>query len=297
MTQVRAGEHEQLGDALQTRNAPRSIDAWEALLDRDETEAVETAVGEMALVPERGQLHLHYAFDDLEAMTAAWHPCFEALRERIAGSGHPYVTIDLVEHANRRWIENLLVECDFQTMGEWLELVHPGLRGMEPPEIPDGLTMRRAAPADADAIVAIEGAAYGDWTDGEGATRARIVEAGWTGVLERDGEVIAYAINTTVEAGRGEVMSCAVTPDAQGDGIGKVILGAATYQLSASDAREAAVRVRPDIPKAARTATAIGYLVGRRGIELRRDSDEDVLRQARDDARVRGMKVRFGGWR
>lgn len=295
MTQPRTGG--QLGDALQTRNAPRSIDEWEELLDSDAAEVVETDIGEMAIVRERGQLHLHYAFDDLEALTAAWHPCFDALRERIGGSGFPYVTIDLVEHINRRWIENLLAECDFQEMGEWLELVHPGLRDVVPPEIPEGLTMRRAQPDDADAIVAIEGAAYGEWTDGEAATLARIEAAGWTGVLERDGEVIAYAINTPVEDGRGEVMSCAVTPDAQGGGIGKVILGAATYQLAASDGREAAVRVRPDIPQAARTATAVGYLVGRRGIELRRDSDEEVLRQARDDARVRGMKVRFGGWR
>ncbi|MXW24360.1 MAG: GNAT family N-acetyltransferase [Chloroflexi bacterium] len=295
MTQPRTGG--QLGDALQTRNAPRSIDEWEALLDSDAAEVVETDIGEMAIVRERGQLHLHYAFDDLEALTAAWHPCFDALRERIGGSGFPYVTIDLVEHINRRWIENLLAECDFQEMGEWLELVHPGLRDVVPPEIPEGLTMRRAQPDDADAIVAIEGAAYGEWTDGEAATLARIEAAGWTGVLERDGEVIAYAINTPVGDGRGEVMSCAVTPDAQGGGIGKVILGAATYQLAASDGREAAVRVRPDIPQAARTATAVGYLVGRRGIELRRDSDEEVLRQARDDARVRGMKVRFGGWR
>ena len=295
MTQVRSGD--QLGDALQTRNSPRSIDEWEALLDSDAAEVVETDIGEMAIARERGQLHLHYAFDDLEAMKAAWHPCFDALRERIGGSGFPYVTIDLVEHINRRWIENLLAECDFQEMGEWLELVHPGLRDVVPPEIPEGLTMRRAQPDDAAAIVAIEGAAYGEWTDGKGATLARIEEAGWTGVLERDGEVVAYAINTPVENGRGEVMSCAVTPDAQGDGLGKVILGAATYQLGASDGREAAVRVRPDIPQAARTATALGYLVGRRGIELRRDTDEEVLRQARDDARIRGMKVRFGGWR
>ena len=193
----------------------------------------------------------HYAFDDLAAMTAAWHPCFDALRPSISGSGFPYVTIDLVEHINRRWIENLLAECDFQAMGEWLELVHPGLRDVVPPEIPEGLTMRRAQPDDSAAIAAIEGAAYGDWTDGEAATLARIEEAAWTGVLERDGDVIAYAINTAVEDGRGEVMSCAVAPDAQGDGLGKVILGAATYQLAASDGREAAVRVRPDIPTAA----------------------------------------------
>ena len=295
MTQARAGE--QLGEALQTRNQPRSIDEWEELLDSDAAEAVETDVGEMALVRERGQLRLHYAFDDLEAMTAALLPAFDALRPRIADSGFPYVTIDLVEHANRRWIENLLSECDFQPMGEWLELVHPALGGAAPPEIPEGLTMRRARAEDAGAIVAIEGAAYGDWTDGEGATRARLGEAAWAGVLERDGEAIAYAVNTAVGRGRGEIVSCAVAPERQGDGLGKVILGAAAYQLAASGAREAAVRVRPDLPKGARTATAIGFLVGRRGVELRRDADEEAIARARDEARVRGMKVRFGGWR
>ena len=295
MTQARTGG--QLGDALQTRNMPRNIDDWEALLDSDDADAVEADVGEMALVRERGQLHLHYAFDDLEAMTAVFQPLFDALRSRIADSDHPYVTIDLVEHTNRRWIENLLTELDFQPMGEWLELVHHDLRDLEPPEIPDGLTMRKAAPSDFDAIVAIEAEAYGDWTDGEHATRARLEDAAWIGALEAGGELVAYAINTPVEGGSGEVISCAVSPDRQGDGLGKVILGAATYQLAASEAREAAVRVRPDIPTAAKTATALGFLVGRRGVDSRRDSDENVLQQTREDARVRGMKVRFGGWR
>ena len=295
MTQTRSGE--QLGEALQTRNMPRGIDEWEALLDSDGAEAVETDVGEMALVRERGQLHLHYAFDHLEAMTASFAPMFEALRPRVSESGFPYVTIDLVEHANRRWIGNLLAESDFVSLGEWLELVHPDIRDVEPPEIPDGLTMRKAEPSDFDAIVAIEADAYGELTDGEHATRARLESAAWVGALEHEGDVIAYALNSGVEDGRGEIISCAVASDSQGEGIGKVILGAATYQLAASGAREAAVRVRPDIPQAAHTATPLGFLVGRRGVELRRDSDETVLQQRREDARVRGMKVRFGGWR
>jgi ribosomal protein S18 acetylase RimI-like enzyme len=295
MTQPRTGA--QLGDALQTRNMPRSIDDWERLLDSDIAEAVETDTGEMALVQERNQLRLHYAFDDLETMTSAFHPMFEALRPVISDSDYPYITIDLVEHANRRWIENLLTETDFQSTGEWLELEHHDLVDFEPPEIPQGLTMRRAKTSDIDSIVEIEGAAYGDWTDGEHATRMRFKDADWSGVLENDDGVIAYAINTAIENGRGEIISCAVAPDNQGDGIGRIILSAATYQLASSDAREVTVRVRPDIPKAARSATPLGFVVGRRGVELRRHTDEEVLIQARENARIRGMKVRFGGWR
>ena len=295
MTEARTGEA--LGNVLQERNIPRSVDAWEELLDRDDTEAVESDAGEMALAREYGQLQLHYAFDNLETLKESFGPMFAALRPKIAGSGYPYLQIDLVEHANRRWIENLLEEADFESMGEWLELVHRDLREVEPPEIPDDLTMRKGKPADFDAIVAIEGDACGDWRDGEHATRARLDGAGWFGVLEDGAEVIAYAINSAVDGRRGEVLSCAVAPDQQGDGLGKLILGAATYQLASADAREAAVRVRPDIPQGARTATSLGYSVSRRGVQSRRITDEALIAERREEKRIRGMKARFGGWR
>ena len=76
-----------------------------------------------------------------------------------------------------------------------------------------------------------------------------------------------------------------------------MILGAATYQLASAGARTASLRVWPEIPRGARIAQAVGYRVGRRGIELRRDSDEEILAERRDDQRIRNMRVRFGGWR
>ena len=295
MTQPRSAGR--LADALQTRNQPRTVDGWEEVLDRDDTEAVETDVGEMALVRERGQLQLHYAFDSLEAMKQVWHSMFEALRPRILASGIPYTSIDLVEHPNRRWIQELLVENDFELMGEWLEFEHNDVAEMEPPEIPEGYTMRRGTDADHDAVIALEGEAYGSFSDGATATATRLEQAGWLGVLERDGTIVAYAINTLVEGGHAEVLSCAVTPRAQGSGLGKVMLAAATYQIGSAGGRVAAVRVRPDMPKGARTAQAVGYSAGRRGIELRRDSDEALNAARREEQRIRATRVRFGSWR
>ena len=288
---------ERLDEALQTRNMPRTISEWEAVLDSGDTIAVETDVGEMAFVEDGGQLQLHYAFDSLEAMKQVWHSMFGALRPRILELGYPYLLIDLVEHPNRRWIEGLLDENDFEQLGDWLEFAHNDVRNLEPPEIPDGLTMRRGTADDHDAVVAIEAAAYGVLTDGATATRTRLEEAAWLGVLEDDGEVIAYALNTAVEDGRGRVLSCAVRPARQRHGLGKVILRAATYQLGAAGARIGLARVRPEIPQGARIAQAVGYRVGRRGVELRRDSDEGVLVQRREEQRIRNMRVRFGGWR
>ncbi|MCY4615774.1 MAG: GNAT family N-acetyltransferase, partial [Chloroflexi bacterium] len=283
-----------LDDALQTRNMPRTVDEWEDLLDSDGTHAVETEVGEMAFVEDGGQLHLHYAFDTLEAMKQVWHSMFEVLRPRILDLGYPYLVIDLVEHPNRRWIEGLLDENDFEQLGDWLEFTHNDIRNLDPPEIPTGLTMRRGNEDDHEAVIDLEGRAYGDFTDGATATRNRLAEAAWLGVLERDGELIAYALNSAVEEGAGTVISCAVQPREQNRGIGKVILGAATYQLASAGSRTAAVRVWPEIPRGARIAQAIGYRVGRRGIELRRDSDEAVLEQHREEQRIRNMRVRFG---
>ena len=292
MTQPRT-----LDDALQTRNIPRTIDEWEELLDADGTHAVETDVGEMAFVEDDGQLHLHYAFDSLEAMKLVWHSMFDVLRPRILELGYPYLVIDLIEHPNRRWIEGLLDENDFEELGDWLEFTHNDIRDLEPPEIPDGLTMRRGTEDDHDAVIALEGAAYGDFRDGATATRSRLAEAAWLGVLERDGNLVAYALNSGVEQRHGTVLSCAVQPREQNRGIGKVILGAATYQLASAGARSASLRVWPEIPRGARIAQAVGYRVGRRGIELRRDSDEAILAERRDDQRIRNMRVRFGGWR
>lgn len=294
MTQPTAAR---LDDALQTRNIRRTIDEWEALLDADGAIAVETEVGEMALVPADGQLRLHYAFDSLEAMKQVWHSMFEALRPRILELGYPYLAIDLVEHPNRRWIEALLAENDFAPLGEWLEFAHHDIRELEPPAISDGLTMRRGGEADREAAIAIEAAASGDFTDGATALRARLDGGCWLGVLDRGGEPVAFAINAPVEGAQGRVLSCAVAPAEQGKGLGKTILGAAGYQLASAGARTALVRVRPEIPQGARVARAVGFRVGRRGVELRRDSDEAVLAARRDDQRIRNMRVRFGGWR
>ena len=289
---------ERLDEVLQTRNIPRSIGEWEELLDGEDSDAVETEVGEMVLVHRRAQLQLHYAFDSLEAMRRVWHPMFERLRPRIAESGYPYVQIELVEHPNRRWIEGLLAESGFEPLGDWLEFVHNDARALDPPEIPDGLTMRRGAAGDHEAVIALEGAAYGEHSDGATATRTRLAGAVWLGVLERDGQAVAYALNNAVEAARGEIASCAVAPDEQGGGLGKIILGAATYQLASAGARTVTVRVRPDIPQGARIAQTIGYRVGTRGVELRRDSDEALLTQRREDRQgARTAHVRFGGWR
>lgn len=135
------------------------------------------------------------------------------------------------------------------------------------------------------------------FSDGSAVTSARFEAAPWTGVLEEDGEVIAYAINAAVEGGLGRTLSLGVAPEARGRGLGSTMLQAAAYQLAATGGRRLAATARPDIPGSVDAARRLGYRAGRSGTEFRRSLDERANKARRQQRHVEGMKVRFGEWR
>ena len=280
------------------RNTPMQPRAWRELLLDDDVAAIESDAGGLLLTLDDGQLNLHYGFADLEEMRLSFIPMFDELKEEIGSFDADYVRIDLVQVPDRTWTEPLLHQTDFKEFGEWMDMVNAELDpAMSPPEFPSEVTMRRATPDDVEAIVELEAEAYGKFSDGEAATLTRLEAAGWVGVLEQDGEIIAYAANAEVERGEGRVVSSGVHPDDRGNGYGKLMLQAATYQLIANDARRASVRVRPEFPAALRVTQAVGYRPDLRGIEWRRHADEDAIAADRMALRLSGVKARFGGWR
>jgi GNAT superfamily N-acetyltransferase len=280
------------------RNTPMQPRAWRELLVNDDVAAIESDAGALLLTLDEGQLNLHYGFADLEEMRLSFIPMFDELKDEIDSFDADYVRIDLVQVPDRTWTEPLLYQTDFKEFGEWMDMVNAELDPeMPPPEFPSDVTMRRATPGDVEAIVELESDAYGTFSDGEAATLARLEAAGWVGVLEQDGEIIAYAANAEVERGVGRVVSCGVHPEDRGNGYGKLILQAATYQLVANDARRASVRVRPELPASLRVTQAVGYRPDLRGIEWRRHADEDEVAADRLALRLNGVKARFGDWR
>ena len=280
------------------RNTPMRPRAWRELLESDDIASVESEVGAILLVDQDGQLNLHYAFVGQEEMHHQFSPLFEALSPEIDSFDAEYLRIDLVQVPDRNWIEPLLHAADFRDFGEWIDMVRPDLDpDAPPPEFPPGIAMRRAGPEDADGIVAIEAAAYGDFSDGEAATRQRLEEGLWSGVLERNGDLVAYAINGPVERAEARILSAAVDPDATGDGFGRLVIEAAVYQLTANEAGSAVVRVRPEIPQALKVSQALGFSPGAGGVELRRPADEQEIAERREEEHSRGMKARFGDWR
>jgi ribosomal protein S18 acetylase RimI-like enzyme len=279
------------------RNTPMSARKWRERLEAPGTTVIDAEVAQIAIVPERGQLTLSWAFADINTMRQHYTAMFDELKPEIAEADVDFITMDFVQVQNRDWLKPLLDDTDFQFFAEWIEMTHPGLEPDAIPEFPDGMTMRHATDDDVERMYAIWTEAYGDLLPGPGTFDYYLENQSWVGALEKDGKLVAFAINGPVVAAVGEIFDVAVAPEARGNGYGQLALAAAAYQLTTQEARRATVRVRPDIKQALRTCAELGFKPGTAGLEYRRTTDEEAIKERRETRRVAGVKARFGGWR
>jgi GNAT superfamily N-acetyltransferase len=282
---------------MTVRSQPMRATEWREMCERPGATVVEAEVGELALVPERGQMALHWQFEDLDSMRLHFQPMFDELRQEIAEADVDLIRLDLVQVRNRDWLKPLLDGAAFDFFAEWLEMTHPGLDPEAIPEFPEGVTMRRAGDDDVERMFEIWGSAYGELKEAAGTFDFYLDEHSWAGVLEAGGEVVAFAMNGPVRAAAGEVFDAAVAPEHWGKGYGQLVLAAAAYQLTTQDARRATIRVRPDVKQALRICSELGFKPGQGGLEYHRTTDEELIAQRREQRRVAGVKARFGKWR
>ncbi len=100
----------------------------------------------------------------------------------------------------------------------------------EPERVPDGITIRSYAPADAEQIIAVNARAFAHHPEQgamDAADFARRTSAEWFDpaglfVAERDGRIVGFHW-TKVEDGVGEVYVVGIDPDAQGGGLGTAL--------------------------------------------------------------------------
>ncbi|MDA1240393.1 MAG: GNAT family N-acetyltransferase [Chloroflexi bacterium] len=280
------------------RNAPLRPRARQALLDAPGTVHLHSDEGELILADDRGQQRVYWAFTGIEGMRRDFPEMWQHAKEDLDPETCDYVTMDLAALPTRDWLMPLLNDTDFEFFAEWMEMAHPALDANVVPEFPAGVKMRKGTGTDVDRMREIWTAAHGDYAEGPRTWDWILDEAGWVGALEDSaGDLIAFAINGHVERGEGEVLAAAVAPEAWGNGYGRLVLDAATYQLAASEAVKATIRVRPDIRNALRTASDAGFRHVIAGVEFRRSLDEAGIAAKREERRRTGVKARYGKWR
>ena len=279
------------------RNTPMSAREWASLTERPGATSIGADVGDLALIPQQGELALHWQFTDIDAMRLHFQPMFDELREEIVEADVDFVTMDLVQVRDREWLKPLLDDASFDFFAEWLDMAHPGLDPEAIPEIPDHLTMRRAGDDDIERVFEIWQQAYGELAHAAGTFDYFLDQHSWAGALEEDGQIVGFAINGQVDAAEGTVLDGAVAPESWGKGYGKLLIEAAAYQLTTQDARRASIRVRPDIKQSLRVCSEAGFRPGQGGLEYRRTTDEAAIAERLANKKKSGVKARFGNWR
>lgn len=284
-------------EGFRLRNAPMRPRLRREILERPGTVVIEGDDGEVIVTPDAGQLRLHWAFRDIDTMRHGFPEMWQEAAKAFGREAIDYVAMDLSGLPTREWLEPLLRDADFDFFAEWMEMSIPDLDEPAVPEFPGGVSMRKATEDDVDRLREIWTEAYGEYGDGEGSFDWLLAEAAWVGVLEADGEVVAFAMNSEVERREGRVLTAAVAPDHWGHGYGKLVLSAALYQLAANEAVRANIKVRPDIKQALKICSELGFRYASAGIEYRRTTDEAWLADRREQRRKNGVKARFGKWR
>ncbi|MEI6136998.1 MAG: GNAT family N-acetyltransferase [Chloroflexota bacterium] len=280
------------------RNAPVRPREWSALVATPGAFHVQDEGGELLLAPDdRGQMRLHWAYSGIEVMRNLFAKQFDQVRKHITADRTDYAVMDLIAFVNRDWVDPLLRETNFDLFAEWMDMAHPALDTVPVPEIPEGVTIRRSTPADTERLRAIWTDAYGEYGDGPRSFDPMLAEATWAGVLERQGEIIGFALNGAITRGEGRILCVAMDPEHQGHGGGKLLLSAALYQLASKDATSAVIRVRPDIKHALRICSSLGMRHQRSGVEYRRSIDADERAAERAANRTAGVRARMGRWR
>tara|TARA_Y100000590_G_scaffold444079_2_gene574373 strand:+ start:69 stop:944 length:876 start_codon:yes stop_codon:yes gene_type:complete len=289
---------QEFGSSMLIRNTPKSQNEWKKLIDSEGVTSIEADFAQMAIVQEKGQLTVHWAFEDINVMREHFLPMFEELKPEIADADVEFIALDLVQFQNRDWIQPLLTDANFYFFAEWMNMEHPGLDPEIIPEFPDKVNMRHATDDDVEKMYSIWTESYGELTVSPATFDYYLERQSWIGVLEQDNEMIGFAINGPVVAGAGEIFEVAVDSRFDDEGYKSLLLSAAVYQLTTQGARRASIKVRPDIKNALRTCADQGFRPVVGGLEYRRSTDEKYnLAKQKERSSASGVKARFGDWR
>src|SRR5581483_8617222 len=224
---------------------------WRRDLDRVEREhpdlVVEREGNLMAAIPS-GDAKLAYAFTSEAAFTEHFPPMLEQLVPRIRRAfAAETVRLRLTHNPARPIVEPVLKRAWFTPKRRWLEFAIERRTLPASGAVPRTMKIREAAPADAEAIAALDREAFPDTPEAASSIRRRLESGGMAAILAtfRD-EPIAFCSFAQPDLGEGYIHTLAVTSARRNEGIGEALTMRAVRRLFADGAQRVALTTDDD---------------------------------------------------
>jgi ribosomal protein S18 acetylase RimI-like enzyme len=169
--------------------------------------------------PEVAWLRLFTHTSKLSALEA-WSPLWNVARAGIESQGN--ITVAVI--ALHNWLQDILVESKFElrqniVLLEWVE------NFIDLPPLPSNIAIRSLRAYDLPQVVETDASAFAPlWHNSHDALYKALSQALFATVAEKDGEMVGYQLSTLNPYGA-HLARLAVRKEAQGQGIGKYLLG------------------------------------------------------------------------
>ncbi|UMG91110.1 mycothiol synthase [Nocardioides sp. TF02-7] len=170
----------------------------------------------------------------------------------------------------------------FRRTRELWVLRRPAVAPLPPLEVPAGVTVRDFGHADAEALLAVNAAAFADHPEQGAMSQADLEErmaepwfdpAGLLLAVDDDGGLLGFHWTKRHDAANGEVYVVGIAPEAQGRGLGRVLTLAGLHHLASRGVAEVHLYVESDNEPAVRLYTGLGFTHERTDthVQYRRD--------------------------
>lgn len=212
-------------------------------------------VGCLALPPDPPQVAWVrlFAVAPGESPSAVWDLLWPEASRQVAGLGAETVAALALE----RWFYRLLERAGFQRTNAVLFMEWRGFQAPPSPETPAAL--RPMEEEDLGEVAGVDARAFAPlWQHSPRALRAALEQAAYATVAEMEGRLVGYQISTASAFG-GHLARLAVSPEAQGLGIGQSLVADLIQAFLVRGINRITVNTQADNLRSQRLYTRLGF--------------------------------------
>ena len=238
--------HETLAaQSLTYRNQPEHD--YDALVRSPRLLSTQCDDGYVLGVPYGRHLRIFYEFDTINHIRLHLTNLLNEMGELATDhSETELMVLDFSDFPHRHYIEPMMIGAGFTSPSEVSVMRCRDMRDQQLPELVDGIQVREASDADADAIVQIEQEAAGEGSHAPPLATQFFADAEWVGLAESDGSPVGYIQLAAAEKRGVSAEELIVHPDHDFADVSRALLATAFERSAAANRRAMTLRVAGD---------------------------------------------------